>query len=956
MMTKHRQGRASSAILDEVMRDDKKTLPDWMLAFQPLNYVRGCQRPRSRYASIKKKYADVSHAGVFEQPMKHRPALLAALKTMLAAGRARLKKTFLENNDGAMYLGLHTLLMDDVVRLIYESACRIYGADMRLSVLATGGYGRGELCPHSDIDILFLTKVKPKRHEAEAIRFMLYLLWDLGLNVGHASRSLRQTINAAGDDLTIRTALLESRHVVGDTDLSAELMAMFRAEITPAKAKNFIAEKLAERDLRHARSDSRRYMLEPNIKTGKGGLRDLQTLFWIARYGFGADTSAGTVATLIEKGFLTTAEARTVSMAQQFLWSLRCHLHLRCGREDDRLSFDAQMDIAPLFGFRARGGQKGVEAFMRRYFLAATSVGNLTRIFCGAIADDAVVPNKKTWKDLWRRPSVPPPFLLRGKHLLFDPDEKLSEHPNALLDVFLLALEKNYEIHPRTLQKITRKLRLINDEFREGHAQNSTFLAILTHKKNPERILRLMNEVGILGKFLPDFGRIVAMMQFNMYHSYTVDEHTIYALGVLHQIEAGALVDIAPVASEVASGAMGKISERTALYVAVLLHDIAKGRGDDHSTLGAAVARRLCPRLGLDAAATETVAWLVQNHLLMSDTAFRYDLNDAATIDRFAQIVQSPERLNLLLVLTVADIRAVGPHVWNGFKAGLMRELYARTLAVLVGDAVVSSGQQDALRQALTGRDAYWDAARVQAHIDMFYPNYWSHFDLDAYLRHADMCRDYDVNAKSIGINIMPDQARNATEIAVLVTDHAGVLARLAGGVAASGANIVDARVISRKDGLALDVLWVQDATRQAITDSDALARLHTNIEKAMRGTLDIDTAMRARLRATPARMRRIAAPSRVLINNQISPTHTVIEINGKDAPGLLYRLTRALAEMGVQIQMASVSTYGNRVVDVFYVKDSFGLKLEAKARIKALEAVLLKIVTDSDPSKRVAA
>ena len=948
MMTKHRQGRASSAILDEVMRDDEKTL-DWMLAFQPLVYVHamreGCQRPR--YASTKKKYADV-----LAQPMKHRPALLGILKTMLAAGRARLQKTFMQSNDGAAYLGLHTLLLDDVVRLIYESAVRIYGADMRLSVLATGGYGRGELCPHSDLDILFLTKIKPKRHEAEAISFMLYLLWDLGLNVGHASRSLRQALRAAGDDLTIRTALLESRHVVGDTDLSADLMAMFRAEITPAKAKAFITEKLAERDARHARSDTRRYMLEPNIKTGKGGLRDLQTLFWIARYGFGVDH----IAALIEKGFLTTAEARTVSMAQQFLWSLRCHLHLRSGREDDRLSFDAQMDIAPLFGFRARGGQKGVEAFMRRYFLAATSVGNLTRIFCGAIADDLTPVSAPAPVRVQAQAPAPVPFVLRGRHLLFDPNEKISEHPNALLDVFLLALEKNYEIHATTLQQITRKLRLIDDAFRADAEANATFLAILTHKKNPERILRLMNEVGILGKFLPDFGRIVAMMQFNMYHSYTVDEHTIYALGVLHQIEAGALVDIAPVAS----GAMGKISERTALYVAVLLHDIAKGRGGDHSTLGAEVARRLCPRLGLDDAAVETVAWLVQNHLLMSETAFRYDLNDAATIDRFAQIVQSPERLNLLLVLTVADIRAVGPHVWNGFKAGLMRELYARTLAVLVGDAVVSSGQQDALRQALTGRDAYWDEARVQAHIDMFYPNYWAHFDLDAYLRHADMCRDYSVadtrTAKSIGINIMPDHARNATEIAVLVTDHAGVLSRLAGGVAASGANIVDARVISRKDGLALDVLWVQDATRQAITDRGALARLHTNIEKSMFGHLDIDTAMRARLRATPARMRRIAAPSRVLINNQISPTHTVIEINGKDAPGLLYRLTGALAEMGVQIQMASVSTYGNRVVDVFYVKDSFGLKLEAKARIKALEAVLLKIVEDSDPSKRVAA
>ena len=946
MMTKHRQARSRSAILDAVMQDDKNTLGDWMLAFQPLVYVRGGMR--QHYAAMKKK-----HAGVFEQPISCRPAMLAALKTMIEDERARLQAAFMKHNDGVAYLGLHTLLMDDVLRLIYDSACHIYGKDMQVAILATGGYGRGELCPHSDLDILFLTKIKPKRHEAEAISFMLYLLWDLGLKVGYASRSLRQALRAASADLTIRTALLESRHIIGDADLSAELMTMFRGQITAATAKDFIAEKLAERDARHRRSDTRRYMLEPHIKDGKGGLRDLQTLFWIARYNFDADTSVGTgadnVAALIEKGFLTTAEARAFSLAQQFLWSLRCHLHLRCGREDDRLSFDAQLDIAPLFGFRARGGQNGVERFMRQYFLAATRIGNLTRIFCAAIADDFDAPHQSR---AVKTPKHLAPFVLLGKRLLFDPDKTLSDHPQALLEVFLLALDKGYEIHPKTLQQITRQLRLINDEFRGLPHANATFLAIITHKNNPERILRLMNEVGVLGKFLPDFGRIVAMTQFNMYHSYSVDEHTIYALGVLHQIEAGELVDIAPIASGVA----GKIIERNALYVALLLHDIAKGRGGDHSTLGAEVARQVCPRLGLDAAATETVVWLVQNHLLMSETAFRYDLNDAATIDRFAQAVQSPERLNLLLVLTVADIRAVGPHVWNGFKAGLMRELYARTLAVLVGDAVASEGQQEAVRQALRRRDAYWDEARIAAHIEMFYPNYWSRFDLDAYLRHADMCREYSVNAKPIGINIMPDQARNATEIAVLVADHAGVLSRIAGGVAASGANIVDARVIARKDGLALDVLWVQDATRQAIIDKDALARLYTNIEKAMLGTLDIGRAMRARLRATPARIRRIAAPSRVLINNQISPTHTVIEINGKDAPGLLYRLTGAIAEMGVQIQMASVSTYGNRVVDVFYVKDSFGLKLEAKARIKAVQAVLLKIVEDSDPNKRVAA
>ena len=933
------------------------TLPSWMLAFQPMNYARDASEIDAVLETLDRIKAD-NMAG-FDQPFDQRPALLSVLKIMLESGRTALKTAFMANNDGAAYVGAHSILMDHMIQLIHDSVSHSKWPDARadqsskLSLIATGGYGRGELSPHSDIDLLFLTDVKPDAKQVEAIEFMLYLLWDLGLDIGHASRSVRQAIHAAKDDLTIRTALLEARHLAGDASLSEKLLNQFHQDIAANTAKHFIAAKLEERDARHRRSDARRYMLEPNIKEGKGGLRDLHTLFWISRYGFEVDS----VFELVNRKVLTHSEARSFSNAQRFLWTLRCHMHFRTNREDDRLSFDVQMDIAPLLGYRDRADSKGVERFMRRYFLTATTVGSLTRIFCAAIADD-FKKTTRTFRDRLQWIRLPRPFIIKTGRIALEDRARFPDWQLAMIDIFRLALDNGYDIHPQTLRQITRNLNLVDEDFRLDKANNASFVAILTHKKSPERVLRLMNEVGILGKFLPDFDRIVAMMQYDMYHSYTVDEHTIFAMGILHQIETGELKDIAPVASN----AVREIDGLDELHIALLLHDIAKGRGGDHSILGAEVARQVCPRLGLSLAATETIAWLVRNHLLMSETAFRYDLNDPATITHFAQAVQSPERLNLLLVLTVADIRAVGPNVWNGWKAALMRDLYHRTMAVLLGAEASAVAEHMAgaiheeLTVALAKQDNWWDAKTTQHHIDMFYPNYWTSFDLESYIRHADMCRHFEQENELVGISMTPDEARNATEIAIITADDVGLFSRIAGGVAATGANIVDARVTTRKDGLTLDVLWVQDQDKQAITEKAKLNKLKTALKKAMTGQMDIDSAMETRWRQTPTRIRRISAPARVLINNHISSTHSILEINGKDAPGLLYRITHVLAGLGIQIQLASVSTYGDRVVDVFYVKDSFGLKIESQNRIDTIRQTLLKVLEDSDPANQVAA
>ena len=962
-----------------------QTTRQWLLAFEPLLYAQHLNTSADMLAMVEGacgKFAKSKQANKGSSQNKNSHTTLTThLTPILSQGREVLATDFKKTNDGAAYLGGHTLLLDRLLACIYSNAIHAHPSASQtnlanLAVIATGGYGRGELCPYSDIDLLFLTADStPAEATTPIIEYMLYVLWDLGLRVGHASRSVSSAIQSAQSDITIRTTLLDARHLVGEAKLTATLKKRFAEEVMADTALSFIDAKIKERDARHRRSHAHRYMLEPNIKEGKGGLRDLHTLFWIARYAY----HTGSVADMIRLGVLTMGEARGFSAAQRFLWALRCHMHLRSGREDDRLSFDAQQALAPYFAdddsqADAAASNKQVEQFMRRYFLAATLVGNLTRIFCSAIADkfsDSASPISPATP-------LPKPFVLQSGRIALAAGADFQKTPKAILAIFALALKTGLDIHPYTLRALIRARPLIDETFCADPKHNAAFLAILTDKRSCERVLRLMNEVGVLGRFIPDFGKIVARMQFSTYHSYTVDEHTIHAIGILHDIEKGALRDIAPLASR----AVHEIDGRQALYVALLLHDIAKGQGGDHSVLGEGVARRLAPRFGLGEAESETVAWLVRQHLLMSDTAFRYDLSDPAVIERFAEAVQSPERLNLLLVLTVADIRAVGQNVWNGWKAALMRDLYTRSMAVLLGaDAATLVARQattmaDDLAYDLTrGKHASkskWDEASMRAHIDGFPASYWSLFDRDGYARYAELFMKF---AKTYGglqtpqkkssqsknespamFCLTPDAARRATELAVITADDVGLFSRICGGIVAAGANIVDARITTRKDGLTLDVLWLQDQDKSAITDNNRLRHIEESVRSAMAGKLNIRAAIDRRWRQTPTRIRQRPEQARVLVNNRISRTHSVLEINSKDAPGLLYRVSGAMADMGLQIQMASVSTYGDRVVDVFYIKDGFGLKIDQPARLKQIQRRLLQVLEDSDPANKIVA
>ena len=872
--------------------------------------------------------------------------LLERLKSALAKGREELKRRFDDGLSGGELMRANAFLIDQLIRSLYDlTASRVYPATNptsgeRLALVAVGGYGRAELAPFSDIDIGFLRPYKQTAWGEQVVEYMLYVLWDLGLKVGHSTRSIDESIRLARDDLTIRTALLEARYVWGDQALYIELKERFAAEVVANTGPDFVEAKLAERDERHQRMGDSRYVIEPNIKDGKGGLRDLHTLFWIAKYLYQVEQ----VSALVEHNVLTRAEYRTFAKAEEFLRTVRCRLHYLAGRAEERLTFDVQPELAAQLGYTDHAGTRGVERFMKHYFLVAKDVGDLTRIFCAALEDQHRRRQRFRLPRLGLRRREVDGFIIEGSRVNLASAADLAEDPVKLIRLFHLAHERDLDIHPQALKLITRDLKRIDYGLKQNPRANALFMEILASKRNPETTLRRMNEAGVFGRFVPEFGRVVAQMQHDMYHVYTVDEHSIRAIGVLARIESGEYADDHPLSAEV----VHKIQMRRVLYLAVLLHDIAKGRGGDHSVLGAEIAERLAPRLGLDAAETETASWLVRWHLVMSSTAFKRDLDDPKTIEDFVAVVQSPERLRLLLVLTVADIRAVGPGVWNGWKGQLLRELYWRAEEFMLGGhagasrSVRVAEMQRRLAESLSD----WPAAEITRHFERGPDSFWLSADLETHERWARLIREAERRQAPLTVDSRVNRFQAVTEVTVFTADHPGLFSRLAGAMAASGASIVNARIFTTNDGMALDVFWIQDLEGHAFDRSDRLARLSATIERTLLGELKLHQELPKRRGKLPRRAAVFTVEPRVLIDNNASNTHTVVEVNGRDRPALLYDLTRAFFELSLSISQARIATYGERAVDVFYVKDLFGLKIESESRLKAMRERLLLALT----------
>jgi len=896
-----------------------------------------------------------------------RLAVSRHLRGALTRGRKAVERLLIADRHGRRCAERLSAMQDEIVRVLFEFAIEhLYPAQNpseaeRMAIVATGGYGRGVLAAGSDVDLLFLLPYKQTAWGESVAETILYCLWDMGLKVGHATRSVGECIRAAKADMTIRTALLEARFLLGDRKLYDEFIARFDKEVVQGTAAQFVAAKLAEREERHRRAGQSRYLVEPNVKDGKGGLRDLHTLYWIAKYVYRVREREE----LIALGVYDPREYRRFRRCGDFLWAVRCHMHFLAGRAEERLSFDIQREIAVRLGYTEHPGLRDVERFMKHYFLIAKDVGDLTAILCAKLEDS----HAKAMPVLSRMMAR---FRPRARHTLSETEDFVVDYnrinvadeqvfkrdPVNLIRVFHLAQKYNLAFHPDAMHLATRSLKLIDQSLRENEEANRLFLAILTSKNDAETVLRRMNEAGVLGQFVPAFGRIVAMMQFNMYHHYTVDEHLLRCIGALSDIEVGRAED-AKFATELMRTIQPR--HRDLLYVALFLHDIAKGRIEDHSIAGARIARNLCPLLGFSPAETETVAWLIEVHLVMSSVAQSRDLSDRMTIENFSAVIQSVERLKLLTILTAADIKAVGPGVWNGWKAQLIRTLYYETEPVLTGGfSEVNRAQRVALAQAeFRAELTDWTAAELDGYIALHYPAYWLKVDLPHQLAHAQFLRSAAQAEKSLATSVSFAAARGVTELTVLAPDHPWLLSIIAGACAVAGANIVDAQIFTTTDGRALDTISISREFELDTDEARRAARVTDSIEKALRGDLKLPEVV-AKRETARARLNAFALLPEVNINNGWSSRYTMVEVTGLDRPGLLFELTRALSKLSLNIGSAHVATFGERVVDVFYVTDLFGAKITSPTRQATIKRALISLLshapaTAAKPAKTAA-
>ena len=914
----------------------------WVQSLEPIKYAKNCSENLYKIDDFKTETNDL---------VLFKKELFSNLKNQLDEKNDLIKKIFLGTSDGSLNVGLNSILIDSMLRVVFK---KIYhkifnNTDYIFSIIAVGGYGRGELAPCSDLDLLFLLpnnlKINESKHAEEVIQFILYILWDLGYSVGHSTRTIDDCIEKSKLDLTISTALLEKRFIVGNEDVFSLLNDKFTFFIKNTKTLKFVEAKLVESELRHKRFGGSRYVVEPNVKDGKGGLRDLHTLIWISKFAYKVDS----VSKLINMGALSKKEAASFAESQRFLLSVRCHLHYRAFREDDRLAMDAQLDLAKTMNFKNTITQKDVERFMKRYFLATKTVGSLTRIFCAAIETEFDKPLRLSFLSFKKKEDVYP-FDIELGRLFVKNKEVLSENPVNIIKLFNISHNKNIDIHPKTLRYLTSLQRLINHEVRHDFDANKMFLDILTSDKDSTRTLRLMNESNILGKFIPEFQKIVGLMQFDMYHSYTVDEHTIFTISNLYSLKNGEFKNFAPLASKV----ILEISSKKCLFVAMLLHDIAKGRKGDHSENGALIASVVCPRLGLSKEETKTVEWLILYHLLMSKTAFRYELGDARVIKSFVDKVKSVERLKLLLVLTVADIKGVGPEIWNDWKGSLITELYSKSFDMLQKDNVneliktpKKSFENFLVENGLTNSDA-------KQYCSYYYDNYWEIFKLSRIINHYEIFRNMYKDSKKFKVHLFDESKLKATELLVIAPDHHGLFSLISGLVSASGYDVVNAKIITRSDGYALDTFFIQNKNRQPIIEEHSKKKLLKVISQGLEGKFNVEKALNKRWEEIPARFRAIKAPTRVIIDNNMSDEYSILEIKCKNAPGVLYRITKVITSLGLQINTANVSTYGDRVVDIFYIKDAFGSKIDNNKSMDKVKMSILKTLEETDPANQM--
>lgn len=896
---------------------------------------------------------------------KQRGDVLALLKSQLAEAKAYTRKLFEHGRlDGLETARLLAMVHDEVVIALckftqhYVLGLEKNGSLVGLSICGVGGYGRGEMAPESDVDLLFLTKQKTiSEDEKDFTEYILYMLWDIGLKVGHATRTIEQCLSLAKEDQTILTSLLDVRHIYGDQALSEALYQKFRKMISRGKGRGYISVKLGERDERHSREGNSRYVIEPNIKEGKGGLRDLHVLYWLTRYldRDGQITDPQRAADYTKLGLFDERAAQRFRRAADFLWRTRHHLHWAAGRPTEQLSFDMQVKLAPKMGHAVEEVEVAVERFMREYFTNAREVGALTRIACAKLeAENALRLPKSLDKFLpgSRRNLKNSDFFIDHGRLSFADPLTIRDKPSQILQLFETAGRRNIDIHPDAFTEIDFRRNLIDRDFRLNPEHSEIFQKTLLNAKAPYATLKTMNEAGVLGRYLSEFGGIVSRTQFNMHHAFTVDEHTLRLIDHYDDLAKGRLEEHIPVATKVAQG-FGR-TQRLTMMLACLLHDTGKGKGDQ-CIEGAQLAHKACNRMGIPQEITDDVAWLVRRHLDMSETAQRRDISDPETIASFAALMGSKRRLDLLFVLTVSDIRSVGPGIWNDWKAALLRGLYIATERYLDGredlaPAAKAASRKEQLLERLPAADKEFIAPITEALPD----EYWLGFSMAKMIMHA---RFFETLLKAkhnpetdTATKTRVNPRRNVTELWVLTRNRTGLFRDLCRAMTSSGATIAGARLNTAENGLVMNVFYLLGRDGEAFAAGsrhrlDALRRAaRLSAVGEVKGLSSPQVIKSRRAGAIPVRPRvRFPATTRDDIN--------IIEVQGRDRPGLLNELAARLTEAGFDITSAHIEVVGAMAVDVFYVR---GVVLDDKVK-KTLRADLLDILRDPEAKPKAA-
>ena len=868
-----------------------------------------------------------------------RGAYLAAAREFLEHFREELKRGHREGEAGTRVVESITAMTDALVTRLFTALSddlQISAKSGELALVAIGGYGRGELNPYSDLDLMFLYSGKDSKRVEEVANRLLYFLWDLRLDVGYSVRTLADCVEMANNDVTVKTALLDARLLTGSEQLFKELKKTMVAQVLAKRSDAFIAEKLEELKKRREKYGSSVYILEPNLKEGEGCLRDLHTAMWVAKIKYKVDEPRE----LVIKGVLSEEEVGMYFAALDYLWRIRNELHYLAGRKNDQLTFDAQTSIARFFGYEDRGNILGVEQFMQDFYLHANRVEHFSSVLitkCSQREEGA----RKILGYFTRRPVGEGFYVMKGE--LVVPDESvIDKDPIRLMRIFEYAQKQGVAIGLGTKGLIRDNLDLVNDKFRRSKEAHASFFNILQSEKGVGETLQQMHHLGFLNRFIPEFERIYCKVQHDVYHIYTVDTHTLFAVEEIAKLWHGEHSSTLPLLTELAR----EVDKRWLLLLAVLLHDVGKGGGGGHAEIGAELSKTVARRMGLSKEDSERLQFLVRNHLLMAHIAQRRDLHDERMIIQFARQMEKSENLKLLYLLTYADIRAVGPEVWTEWKSLLLQELYEKAFQVLERGDFKLEASGDRVRRVkraifdLLSKD--YPAQPVKDELQALSTRHLLSYTPEVIAGHMRTLLLL-TSDNTLVLKLVHETEKGYTNCTVCTYDVPGLFSMITGVMAANGMNILGAQIHTNNNGKVLDILQVNSPQGFVIKDEGRWARLESDLRQVLEGEARVGELVAKRHRPSILTEKaKPTVPARVDIDNEVSSDYTVIDIYAHDKVGLLYSITSTLTRLGLYIGVSKISTKVDQVADVFYVKDIFGQKVSDPEKLEEIRRELL--------------